>query len=240
MDQLQHRNIAQQLSNWYRVKQRQVLLEQIQAVSRSWLDACFGYYAAEISLLDQSMNRFHPENIPVKFRFGTVHSSAVIDFENLPVDSESLDFIVVCHVLEFVDNPYSLLREIDRALIPEGKLLIISFNPYGWQGISRFFRSRVTAPWCGHFYSLHRIQDWLSVLGFDVVAAGYALIPSKSGDHWPRLSWKYIGHLPLLYSISALYSSKRVSSLKPLGRRWRPPFLKKSVVQPTTLDTSNV
>ena len=93
---LTHRNIAQQISDWYCAKQRLVLLKQIQAVSQSWLDACFGYYAAEISLLDQSRNWFRPANIPVHLRFGAVRSSVVIDFENLPVDSESLDFIVVC------------------------------------------------------------------------------------------------------------------------------------------------
>ncbi len=240
ISQFQRQNIARQLSDWYQVKHRQVLLAQIQTLFHHWLDGCFGYYAAEISLLDQSKDWFHAKNIPMRFRFGAIRSLVVTDFENLPIDSESLDFIAVCHVLEFIENPHSLLREIDRVLIPEGKLLIISFNPYGWQVVGKLFHRRARAPWCGHFYSAYRIQDWLSVLGFDMEAVHHALVPIGTGAHLFKLSWKFIDYLPLLYSVSALFASKRVSSLKPVGKAWRPTFLKKHVAQPTTLDIPNV
>ena len=38
----------------------------------------------------------------------------------LPFESQSIDLVVLPHVLEFSDNPHQVLREVERILRPEG------------------------------------------------------------------------------------------------------------------------
>jgi len=88
--------------------------------------------------------------------------------DRLPLASESVDVFVLPHTLEFHPNPHALLREVDRVLIPEGHVVILSFNPWSLWGVFRVLLGwRKQMPWCGQYYSRPRLRDWLSLLGFD-------------------------------------------------------------------------
>ena len=50
----------------------------------------------------------------------------ICDFEHLPVANESQDVVVLHHLLEFVDNPHKVLREVERVIVPHGKVVILS------------------------------------------------------------------------------------------------------------------
>src|ERR1019366_694210 len=50
-------------------------------------------------------------------------------FEALPFDAASLDLVVLPHALELARDPHRTLREVERVLVPEGRVLIIGFNP---------------------------------------------------------------------------------------------------------------
>ena len=47
----------------------------------------------------------------------------------LPIASDSVDLVILMHHLSNTSEPHAMLRETFRILIPEGKLLIIDFNP---------------------------------------------------------------------------------------------------------------
>lgn len=82
----------------------------------------------------------------------------------LPLETRSLDLVVLCHALEFCEDPHGLLREVDRVLKLDGHVLTIGFNPWSLFGVRRLVdRSRV--PWNGHFYGPGRVSDWLALLG---------------------------------------------------------------------------
>ncbi|MGE0806976.1 MAG: class I SAM-dependent methyltransferase, partial [Burkholderiaceae bacterium] len=56
-------------------------------------------------------------------------------FEELPFGTQTLDLVVLPHVLEFALDPHQVLREADRVLRPEGRLIISGFNPASlWAG----------------------------------------------------------------------------------------------------------
>ena len=56
-------------------------------------------------------------------------------FDELPFDSQSLDLVVLPHVLEFAAEPHQVLREVERVLIPEGRVIVCGFNPASlWDG----------------------------------------------------------------------------------------------------------
>jgi ubiquinone/menaquinone biosynthesis C-methylase UbiE len=57
------------------------------------------------------------------------------DFGELPFATQSLDLVVLPHVLEFAAEPHQVLREVERVLIPEGQVIICGFNPSSLWGM---------------------------------------------------------------------------------------------------------
>ncbi len=47
------------------------------------------------------------------------------DYRDLPLVSNSVDLLLLPHVLEFHDDPHQILREVQRVLVPEGQVAII-------------------------------------------------------------------------------------------------------------------
>ena len=93
------------------------------------------------------------------------------DSTNLPFASESIDLIVLPHVLEFATDPHQILREVDRVLRPEGRLIISGFNPASLWGARQYLSRLVGTPYLprdGQFISLIRTKDWLELLNFSL------------------------------------------------------------------------
>ncbi len=149
--------------------------------------------------------------------------------EALPLQPDSVDAFVLSHVLELAQDPHQVLREIDRCLVAEGHLIVLSFNPYGWWGLRRFMLGwRGKVPWSLRFLSLSRLKDWLSLLGFDTVRTSY-IFPSPpwhygtGGTKRSRVLHRlHRDHRPLLAASYLLVARKRVTSLTPIKPRWRP------------------
>jgi len=83
----------------------------------------------------------------------------------LPLASGSVDLMVLGHALDFSDNPHALLRELDRVLALDGQVLAIGFNPWSLFGLRAVYGG-AQVPWCGHFHSAARLQDWFKLLGW--------------------------------------------------------------------------
>jgi SAM-dependent methyltransferase len=138
-----------------------------------------------------------------------------------------VDLVLLPHVLEFAEEPHAILREVDRIMMPEGRLLILGFNPWSLWGLrSALGPNRNDVPWNGHFVSLLRVKDWLALLGFDVSAgrlAGYAPpiesagvrkrlgFMEPAGDRW----WAVGGAVYMLQAI------KRVRGMRLLTPAWQ-------------------
>ncbi|MEE3278857.1 MAG: class I SAM-dependent methyltransferase [Pseudomonadota bacterium] len=105
----------------------------------------------------------------VRARFyGSIHSGQddvsdglVVAAHRLPFPSNSIDGLVLHHVLEFGTDARAVLREAQRVLQPGGRLVICGFNSLSFWGLLRWrSRFRGLTP-----LSSVRIQDWISVLG---------------------------------------------------------------------------
>jgi len=84
----------------------------------------------------------------------------------MPLATGSIDLVLLCHALEFSDDPHAILREVDRVLALDGLVLCIGFNPWSLLGLRGLWGRDV--PWCGHFYGPGRIGDWFALLGWRV------------------------------------------------------------------------
>ena len=75
--------------------------------------------------------------------------------KSLPFKNNSLDFVVVSHVLAHVDNLTPFMLEINRTLKIGGDLIILQNNRYGWwkywgyyiRGNDRAFHYRTFSSW---------------------------------------------------------------------------------------------
>jgi SAM-dependent methyltransferase len=123
----------------------------------------------------------------------------------LPFASESIDLIVLPHVLEFAADPHQILREVDRVLRPEGRLVISGFNPASLWGARQYISRLIGSPYLprdGQFISLIRIKDWLQLLNFSLDRGHFGCYK-----------------LPLQGQ-----GISRMDFLEPMGNRWWPIF----------------
>lgn len=54
-----------------------------------------------------------------------------LNFEALPFREDVFDLVVCVHALEFSHNPTQFFCEVFRVLAPEGRLVVLSLNPWG-------------------------------------------------------------------------------------------------------------
>lgn len=103
----------------------------------------------------------------------------------MPFESRSLDLLVMPHLLDFTTEPHQVLREVERVLVPEGRLLMTGFNPVSLWGVRRLIQGRADTPWRGNFFPLIRIRDWLKLLDLEPVAGCFmAYAPPLSQQGW--------------------------------------------------------
>ena len=166
--------------------------------------------------------------------------SAQIDYCQLPFRENSMDAVVLHHVLDFTNNPHQCLREAARVVVPNGYLVVVGFNPFSICGAARRFNRIRRKPWRGYQISVSRLNDWMALLGFRQEREGYC------GFGFPILSGRLgsmgdcfdIGVSKLGLPLGAVYvlvARKLVAGMTPIRPKWRPlPARGIPVAAPTT------
>jgi SAM-dependent methyltransferase len=213
--------------------EREVLAEMVQDL--------FGYQLLQLGELGPDLE--HLSGCAVRYKTLVGHSplddgrSMIVgEPRHLPVASDNVDVAVLPHTLDFSSDPHQVLREVERILIPEGRVVIVGFNPFSLWGLWRLFgRWRGAVPWCANFLSYPRLSDWLTLLGFDVERMDVIEFrpPTKSAgldsiERIGRQVW------PMLAGIYVVRAVKRVSRVTPLQQRWsRLRVLRPRAIEPT-------
>lgn len=227
--------LAVRLHAWLQGAAGQALLQTEQRRVAGLLADLFGYHIVQLGL-PQSQNFIATSRIGHKLivAAGTDESDAakpiaglISAAEALPLQADSIDVLVLAHVLEFTNDPHQLLREVERVLIGDGHVVIIGFNPWSLWGLSRALLGwREEPPWCGHFFSAMRIQDWLHLLGFEIMHTeklfyrpalrnGKLLARLAFMDKLGRYVWPWWG------GVHVILAKKRVVQLLPMREVWR-------------------
>ncbi len=224
------RELVQALDQWFHSDLGGLVLEQERERLAELATGLFGYYLLEVSLLCR-----HPDYLaecPIRRRFRITPCAegagqVVARPEQLPVATDYIDAVILPHTLDFAADPRQVLREVDRVLIPEGKVVIVGFNPWSLWGLWRAMPGAGRRlPWRGHFLSFSQVEDWLSVLGFDVEQVETLLFRPpwkrpflmRSVRGMERLGARF---WPWLAGVYILVATKRVSTLTPVRLRWR-------------------
>lgn len=152
----------------------------------------------------------------------------------LPFAEASLDLIVLPHTLELSIDPHAALREVERVLVPEGRVVISGLNPTSLWGLrqrrarlyQRLGRGTLYLPDVGEFIGYRRLRDWLRLLSFEVESARFGCYrPAVRSAQWlERFGWMDpLGERwwPILGAAYFLVAVKRVHGMRLLEPAWR-------------------
>jgi len=199
----------------------------------------FGYHAMQLGMpqIDTLRENRMPLRCVALERVGAIpvwtshelpgrrEAAVVARFDELPFASQSIDLIVLPHVLEFSHDPHSVLREVDRVLMPEGHLVLTGFNPASMWGAHHWLRRigvRPFLPRSSQLIALPRIKDWLKLLSFEVNRGRFGCyVPSVRSDSW-LARWSFLEKAgdrwwPVLGSVYSLSAIKRVHGMRLVG-----------------------
>ena len=155
----------------------------------------------------------------------------VTDFAALPFPSCSLDLLVLPHTLELSADPHATLREAERVLVPDGKIVICGLNPMSLWGWRQWRAKRLRLggdflPAQGEFIGYWRLRDWLRLLGFEVESGHFGCYrPALQSEHWLQ-RWTWMDRAgprwwPIMGAAYFVVAVKRVRGMRLLGPAWK-------------------
>jgi SAM-dependent methyltransferase len=234
-----------QLQQWFAKFPGSAILEAESKTLSRLLSKVFGYHLLQLGWITQhdwlkhSRISHHIYLTPIAatdFPGTYVQGS----FTDLPFLPDSIDAVLLPHILEFVDNPQQVLQEVDQVLMPEGRVIILGFHPWSLFGLTRLFKNHKQLPWRGKFHSSYRVRAWLREQGYMIeeektlffrplLQNGKTLQKLLFLEAVGQLIWPYLG------SVYFIVAKKRVARVIPmrsslLAKRVRVPH---GVTQPT-------
>ena len=240
---------------WLQTAQGRVLLEWEQDRLDHAVTDAFGYHAVQLGLPELDGLRANrmphrwivsdslrmpemlavppPQDELITIQPADVPIALVCDFDALPFPNDSVDLLVLPHTLEMTRDPHQSLREVERVLRPEGRVVVAGFNPASLWGLRQraghakrgvgIGRSGLPyLPRAGEFIGYWRLRDWLRLLGFELEAGRFGCWrPPLNSPRWlERFAWmERVGERwwPVLGSAYFLQAVKRVRGMRLIG-----------------------
>ena len=210
------------LPDWLQTAPGRYLLAWEQAQVDAAVDDLFGFHALQLGLPE--LQGLASNRMSHRWVAGV---DLQCEFEALPFDTASLDLVVLPHSLELSPDAHGLLREVERVLRPEGRLIILGLNPASLWGLRQNLgRLRPGGepylPRTGEFIGYWRLRDWLRLLSFDVEAARFGVYrpPLKTEAWLDRWQWvEGVGSRwwPVLGAVYFIQAVKRVHGMRLIG-----------------------
>ena len=180
------------------------------------------------------------------------------DFDALPFPNQSLDLVVLPHTLELSRDPHLSLREVERVLMPEGRVMIVGFNPASMWGLrQRLGRARAAIglggrgalflPRAGELLGYWRVRDWLRLLSFEIEGGRFGCFrPPYASARWLERSawmegvgqrwWPVFGAVYFLVAVKRVRGMRLVGLARPEARKARNPATVVTQRQPLPLE----
>jgi len=230
---------------WFKSSLGQYLIEHEHRYFDQVVVNIFGYNAVQIGL--PQFNFLRLNRMPLHFSVGFDNQASLLatpDF--LPIQTNSMDLVILPHVLEFNANPHQILREVHRILIPEGHIIISGFNPFSLWGSCHYLKSmRREFPWNGNFIALSRLKDWLKLLNFEMAGGRLnCYTPPLQQEKW-RQRFHFMEAAgdrwwPISGGVYFLHAIKHMHGMRIIKPGWKNCFDPKEKMAPATQKFNNV
>lgn len=89
--------------------------------------------------------------------------------DTLPIQTATIDAVLLPHTLEFESDPQAVVREVDRVLTGEGQVIILGFRPASLWGLRAAGSREGFPPGLQRMIGARRVCDWLRLLGYEIV-----------------------------------------------------------------------
>nr|VFJ87491.1 MAG: Methyltransferase domain-containing protein [Candidatus Kentron sp. LFY]VFJ90626.1 MAG: Methyltransferase domain-containing protein [Candidatus Kentron sp. LFY]VFK22308.1 MAG: Methyltransferase domain-containing protein [Candidatus Kentron sp. LFY] len=209
------------------------------------LGSLFGYHLVQVGRLSNT-DLLAQSRIPHRVIVEIDNSRQVSGYPHLraepdalPMASDSIDVIILPHVLEFSPHMQEIIKETKRVLVAEGHLLILAFDVWSLVGIwSLLFGKEGEEPWMpcqgGRFPGFGRVKGWITAMGFDVISVkryffrppirmGSIMNHGRISDPLRFLDTVGPRFWPFFSGAYLLVAKKRVTALTPRKSLWRQP-----------------
>lgn len=232
------------MQQWFETPPGRYLLAWERAEFDRAVGDIFGYHALQLGL--PALDALQANRMPHKWLAlgeaeaaeaaaeGSVRPHLVTDFSALPFEENSLDLVVLPHSLELNVDPHATLREVERVLVPEGKVVVCCLNPASLWGLRqrrahvyrRLGFGELYLPDAGEFIGYWRLRDWLRLLGFEVETSSFGCWrAAMSSEKWlERFAWMDpLGERwwPIFGALYFIVAVKRVRGAKLIGPAWK-------------------
>lgn len=223
------------LAAWLATPPGQYLLAWEQAQLDRVVADLFGFHALQLGLPELDAlraNRMPQRWISLDHPGTRPRAVALLAHgDALPFPERSLDLVVLPHTLELALDPHQTLAEVERVLMPEGRVVILGFNAASLWGLrQRFGRLRqalggkagLFLPRPGDFIGYWRLRDWLRLLSFEVEGGRFgAYRPALRSERWlERFTWMdRVGDRwwPVFGAVYMVVAVKRVRGMRLVG-----------------------
>lgn len=149
----------------------------------------------------------------------------------LPIETDSIDTVILVHTLEFTQTPQTVLEEVYRILKPGGKMIVYCFNRWSLWNVMHLFGRKKVFPKAGRCYSLHFLKKYLYAMDAEIIVSQTLCFRPPFLSHDSAKKWLFLETLgqmivPYLGAIALVVATKKVSEATPLiewsavGYRW--------------------
>ena len=227
------------MHRWLSSPLGQYLLAWEQACVNEAVGNAFGYHAVQVGM--PQLQSLQNNRMPFRWQAScgpdpdaaTAQAHVQCEWDALPFANNSLDLVVLPHTLELSRDPHLTLSEVERVLLPQGRLVILGFNPsslWGWR--SRLPVGREDSPGQAgpadlarlmrQALAYRRVRDWLRLLSLEVEDARFGCWRGPTRHpHWlERMAWMdRVGERwwPVLGAVYFISAVKRVRGMRLVG-----------------------
>jgi SAM-dependent methyltransferase len=222
-----------ELADWLETPAGRYVRQWEQQKINAMVANAFGYHAVQVGL--PGWNLLEANRIPHKVQAevctgpsATQAPGVWLEPEYLPFDEQSIDLLILPHVLECSNNPHQVLREAERVLVPEGRVVISGFNPWSLWGLHGRLpgldpASPVPAPLQ---VSLPRLKDWFKLLSLEIDRGHFGCYAPPCGsarwlDRWSFMEPAGDRWWPVCGAVYAVAAVKRVAGVRLVGPAWK-------------------
>lgn len=234
------------VGSWLATPLGKALLAQESQLVEQALEGVFGEHCLQLGQWGDSGTFLRhartQRTVTVSDRSGALVATepgAIGRLHRLPLSSDSMDAVILPHILEYSRRPHAILREVHRVLRADGYLIILGFKPGGLWGVRRLIPGAEMPPGVDTMIADRQLCDWMKLLDLHIhgVTRYFFRWPLPGNRTLESQVWEQRGRRwwPELAACYMLSAQKRVIPLTTVRMPWRSkPKVVGRLANPTT------